>query len=94
MKECDRLAATQALLTHLGAHVEVTKDDDTLRIWGPAPLVGGFTADAQSDHRMVMLLSVAALKCGEPITVEGIESITKSWPGYPATYQSLGGKIT
>jgi len=94
VKECDRLAATQTLLTRLGARVEVSGDDDTLRIWGPAPLTGGFTADSQSDHRMVMLLSVAALKCCEPITVNGIESITKSWPGYPATYQSLGGKIT
>jgi 3-phosphoshikimate 1-carboxyvinyltransferase len=94
VKECDRLAATQTLLTRLGARVEVSGDDDTLRIWGPAPLTGGFTADSESDHRMVMLLSVAALKCGEPITVSGIESITKSWPGYPATYQSLGGKIT
>ena len=94
VKECDRLSATQELLTRLGAHVEVSKDDDTLFIYGPATLCGGFTADARGDHRMVMLLATAALLCDQPITVNGIESINKSWPGFLATYYALGGNIT
>lgn len=94
VKECDRLAATEEMLTRLGAHVEVADDGDTLRVWGPTPLTGGFAADALGDHRMVMLLAVAALLCKDPITVHGIEAINKSWPGFLATYQALGGMMT
>ncbi len=94
VKECDRLAATQALLTRLGAKVEIGEDGDSLRVQGPAKLTGGFAADAHSDHRMVMLLATAALLCSEPVTVTGVESINKSWPGFLATYVALGGKVT
>ncbi|MDD3212930.1 MAG: hypothetical protein PHY64_04625 [Eubacteriales bacterium] len=94
VKECDRLAATEEMLTRLGARVEVLDEGDILRVWGPAALTGGFTADAHGDHRMVMLLAVAALLCESPVTVHGIEAINKSWPGFLATYQALGGKMT
>ncbi len=94
VKECDRLAATQELLTRLGVRAEISEDDDTLTIWGPSKLKGGFTADARGDHRMVMLLAVAALLCEEPITVNGVDSISKSWPGFLQTYGELGGQIT
>ncbi|HNW87194.1 MAG TPA: hypothetical protein PLP25_02625 [Candidatus Limiplasma sp.] len=94
VKECDRLAATRDLLTRLGAKVEIGDGDDTLRVFGPAPLQGGFTADARGDHRLVMLLATAALLCEQPITVVGVESINKSWPGFLATYLALGGQIT
>ncbi len=94
VKECDRLAATQALLTQLGAKVTIGDDGDSLRIEGPAQLGGGFAADAHGDHRMVMLLATAALLCREPITVTGVESINKSWPGFLATYKALGGEIS
>ena len=94
VKECDRLTATRELLTRLGAHVSVSADDDTLTITGPTPLQGGFTADARGDHRMVMLLAVAATHCEKPITVTGVEAINKSWPGFWATYAALGGQLT
>ena len=91
VKECDRLTATCDLLTQMGAKVELGADGDTLRIYGSTPLQGGFSADARGDHRMVMLLAVAALLCKEPITVHGVEAINKSWPGFLATYHALGG---
>ena len=94
VKECDRLAATQNLLTRLGAKVTIGDDGDSLRIEGPTKLSGGFAADAHGDHRMVMLLATAALRCQEPVTVTGVESINKSWPGFLATYRALGGEIS
>ena len=94
VKECDRLSATKELLTRLGARVEIGSDDDTLRVYGPTGLQGGFTVDARGDHRMVMMLAIAALLCKEPITVAGVESINKSWPGFLATYLALGGQMT
>ena len=93
VKECDRLAATCELLGQLGAHVELSQDDDTLYIFGKTKLHGGFTADSRCDHRMVMLLATAALLCEEPITVTGVEALIKSWPAFLETYRMLGGKI-
>ena len=94
VKECDRLSATCDLLRQLGATAQVGADDDTLAIQGPASLKGGFTANARGDHRMVMLLAAAALLCSDPITVNGVESINKSWPGFLATYAALGGQCS
>jgi len=91
IKESDRLLATQELLTQLGARVEVSSDSDTLRVWGPVQLHGGFEAEARSDHRLVMFLAAAALIADDPITVHGVECLNKSWPGFLATYRALGG---
>ena len=91
LKECDRLLATQELLAQLGAKADVSPDGDTLTVYGPARLRGGFTADARGDHRMVMLLAAAALIADGPITVTGAECISKSWPGFVDTYRQLGG---
>ena len=92
IKESDRLAATQDLLSQLGVRTEVSEDSDTLRVFGPAALKGGFEADARGDHRLVMFLAAAAPIADAPITVHGMECISKSWPGFIQTYQQLGGK--
>jgi len=92
IKESDRLAATQELLSQLGVRTEVSEDSDTLRVFGPVRLKGGFKADARGDHRLVMFLAAAALIADAPITVHGVECISKSWPGFIQTYQQLGGK--
>jgi len=91
IKESDRLLATQELLSQLGVQTEVSANSDTLRVWGPAKLKGGFEADARGDHRLVMFLAAAALIADAPITVHGVECISKSWPGFIQTYQQLGG---
>ncbi|MCE5342166.1 MAG: hypothetical protein LLF96_01070 [Eubacteriales bacterium] len=93
VKECDRLEATYTLLTRLGARVEIGADGDTLRVWGPTALDGGFAADARGDHRVVMLMATAALLCRRPVVLAGIEAVHKSWPGFLATYQALGGEM-
>ena len=54
--------------------------------------VGGVTLPNYGDHRMVMLASIAATKCEQPIEMDGIEAIDKSWPEYLKVYQMLGGK--
>lgn len=94
VKECDRLEATCRLLTQLGARVHLSPEGDTLRLEGPVRLRGGFTGDPQGDHRMVMLLAVAALSADGPVTVPGVEALDKSWPGFLEMYQRLGGNIS
>ena len=91
IKESDRLAATQELLAKLGVKTEVSEDSDTLRIFGPAQLKGGFEAEARNDHRLVMFLAAAALIADASITVHGAECLNKSWPGFLDTYRKLGG---
>ena len=91
IKESDRLAATQELLGKLGVKTDVSTDSDTLRVYGPVKLKGGFEADARNDHRLVMFLAAAALIADAPITVHGAECLNKSWPGFLDTYRQLGG---
>ena len=93
IKESDRLLATQELLAQMGVRTDVSADSDTLRVWGPVQLKGGFEADARGDHRLVMFLAAAALLADAPITVHGVECISKSWPGFLDSYQQLGGRI-
>lgn len=93
IKESDRLAATCELLSKLGVRTEVSADSDTLSVYGPVHLKGGFTADARGDHRLVMFLAAAALAADAPLTVRGVECISKSWPGFLDTCRQLGGSI-
>lgn len=90
LKECDRLAATVEILNLLGGDAQADGDDIVLH--GVKQLRGGVTLPNYGDHRMVMLASIAATKCEQPIEMDGIEAIDKSWPEYLKVYQMLGGK--
>ena len=90
LKECDRLTATADLLNALGGNVRVEKD--AMRITGVSGLRGGVAVDTCADHRMVMLASIAALRCDAPITVNHVETLAKSWPDYLRVYRALGGR--
>ena len=89
LKECDRLAATCELLNALGGNAAVQGDD--LVLHGVRRLKGGVTVSGYDDHRMVMLASIAALQCEQPVTVTGVEALNKSWPDYLDAYRALGG---
>ena len=89
MKECDRLAGTAAILNRLGG--KVREDGDDLVILGVDKLTGSGAVDTYHDHRMVMLASIAALKCDGALEVDGAEALDKSWPEYLSTYRALGG---
>ncbi|MBP3541186.1 MAG: hypothetical protein J6K72_05165 [Clostridia bacterium] len=94
IKESDRLKATVETLAQLGTRATVEDNGDVLHIFGGSPLRGSFEADARGDHRLVMLLAAAASAADGPITVHGVEAITKSWPGFFDTIQQLGGIIS
>ena len=92
LKESDRFAATVELLSALGADLHGEGDDLVVR--GPAPLRGGVTLSARNDHRLVMLLALAATVAEGPVTVQGVEALNKSWPTFLTTYEALGGKVS
>ena len=91
LKECDRLASTVDILNALGGDARVEGDDIVIR--GIEKLRGGVTIGDNNDHRMVMLASIAASVAAEPVTVQGVEALNKSWPEYLKVYESLGGKM-
>lgn len=90
MKESDRLAAVTQELNKLGAQVE--EYSDHLVIHGVDKLSGG-TVDAHNDHRIAMMLAMAATRCTAPITLTGAESVNKSYPAFWEDYAALGGLI-
>lgn len=89
IKECDRLDATCHLLSQMGVTTQVEDEGDTLIVHGGSPIHGGFGADVSADHRMAMLLAVAGIIADAPITVHGVESLNKSWPGFLDSYGKL-----
>lgn len=91
LKECDRLAATAELMTALGADIRVQKDD--LIICGRPQLRGGVTVDGYGDHRMVMTAAVAALLCEKPVTIQGAQAVSKSYPNFFEDFTMLGGVV-
>lgn len=88
IKESDRLASMAQGLSALGARVRETPDG--LVLTGVSALAGG-RAEGANDHRVVMALSVAALRAEGPCTVTDAGSIRKSYPGFFNDYQALGG---
>ena len=90
LKESDRLEAVTAELNKLGAQVEQTPD--ALIIHGVPHLHGG-TCDSHGDHRIAMMLAVAATCADGVVEVTGAESVAKSYPNFWGDYEQLGGTI-
>jgi 3-phosphoshikimate 1-carboxyvinyltransferase len=92
LKECDRFAATVQELHKLGA--DICADGDVMMIHGREALRGGVLADSHNDHRMAMMLSIAALHCREPLSIDNPSCVNKTWPSYWDDYRALGGIIS
>lgn len=90
LKESDRLDTVTTELNKLGAQVEQTPD--TLCIQGVKQLHGGL-CNSHQDHRIAMMLAMAATCATEPVEVQGAESVAKSYPDFWDVYESLGGVI-
>ena len=88
IKESDRLAAIADGLNRLGAQVRELPDG--LVIQGVPALEGG-RAEGCNDHRIVMALSIAALRAWGPVEITDAQSIEKSYPAFFEDYNSLGG---
>lgn len=89
LKECDRLSETVNALGRMGAHIQ--QNGDAIDMEGVKCLQGGVTLDSCNDHRMAMMISIAALNAKEAVTLTGTQCVQKSWPDYFEVYRSLGG---
>jgi len=90
IKESDRLSAICTELNKLGANIE--EGPECLVIKGVERLTGG-VVEGWNDHRIVMSLTVAAMKCDSPLTIEGSDAVRKSYPHFFDDFKALGGMI-
>ncbi|MFQ5844406.1 MAG: 3-phosphoshikimate 1-carboxyvinyltransferase, partial [Planctomycetota bacterium] len=77
-KESDRIETTTGLIRALGGEAEAQPDG--FRVRGGRPLTGT-RVSARGDHRIAMAAAVAGV-CLPGVTVEGAETVAKSYPGF------------
>ncbi len=100
IKECDRISDPIAELRKLGVKCwegnEVgDSDPDAIIIDGnPDGYEGGVTVDGHDDHRVIMLLSIVALRCRMPVRILRAHQVSKSYPDYFKHLAALGAEIT
>ena len=92
LKESDRIASMQEELTKLGCRMEAA-GDDTVLVHGKTRIRGGVTLSSHADHRIAMALSVLACTAEEPVTIEGAQCVSKSWPGFFEALKSCGASV-
>lgn len=90
IKECDRIIATSSQLNELGGSVVELSDSMTIR--GVSEFVGG-NCSSFADHRIAMMLAIAATRCNQSVIIDNMECVEKSYPSFWEDYQSLGGII-
>lgn len=88
LKESDRLSAIEHAVNLLGGRC--VSDADSLTIQGVPAFTGGIVP-GENDHRIVMSLAAAALRCQGGIKVTDEHSIQKSYPGFFTDFEQLGG---
>lgn len=88
IKECDRIEATTSQLMVLGANIKETKS--TMNISGVSSLHGG-KCKSYDDHRIAMMLAIAATIADGEVVIDNKECVQKSYPSFWDDYQKLGG---
>jgi 3-phosphoshikimate 1-carboxyvinyltransferase len=90
IKESDRLDTVTTELNKLGAQIE--QFPDSLTITGVEQFHGG-EVSSHNDHRIAMMLAMAATRATEPVTILDAGSVRKSYPNFWEDYETLGGQI-
>lgn len=90
LKECDRLHAMAVELNKLGAEVEEKPEGLVIR---GKPVLSGGTVSSWNDHRIAMALASITPKLTGPLTIEGAESVKKSYPRFWEDFRKVGGEI-
>ncbi len=86
VKETNRIDTVVSELKKLGANITAT--DDGMIIEGPTPLTGG-TVDSFGDHRIGMMLAIAACIANSEMTLENAEAVAVSYPNFFDHLQQL-----
>lgn len=91
VKETNRIDTVVTELKKLGAHIEAT--DDGMIIRGKTPLkADGVEVDSHGDHRIGMMLAIAACITSGAVSLKGAEAIAVSYPTFFHHLQALIGQ--
>lgn len=90
IKECDRIVATSSQINELGGQVKELSDG--MIIEGIDEFTGG-DCSSFADHRIAMMLAIAATKSKQPVIIDNMECVEKSYPSFWEDYRSLGGIV-
>ena len=103
VKESDRIAVMAEGLQTLGVDCTVTEDgliiegqgtqSNTSEVNNSQPVFGGGHITSHHDHRIAMSFSVASLRASERITIEGVETVNTSFPGFAELANQVGMSI-
>jgi 3-phosphoshikimate 1-carboxyvinyltransferase len=86
VKETNRIDTVVGELKKLGADIVATEDG--MVISGPTKLQGGGVS-SHGDHRIGMMLAIAALICEEKVVLDNSEAISVSYPHFFRDLQNL-----
>ena len=89
VKESDRLALMAQGLGAIGVRVTESEDGLTLEGSGGEALAGGGVITTTLDHRIAMSMFVAGMNCREPVTIDDMDPVATSFPGFEAMIQGL-----
>ncbi|EMI12064.1 3-phosphoshikimate 1-carboxyvinyltransferase [Bacillus stratosphericus LAMA 585] len=80
VKETNRIDTVVSELKKLGAHIEAT--DDGMKIHGKTSLKGGAVVSSYGDHRIGMMLGIAACITEQAIEIEDTDAVRVSYPNF------------
>jgi 3-phosphoshikimate 1-carboxyvinyltransferase len=92
VKESDRISTMAEGLCAIGVQVQEVDDGLIIDGTGGAPLPGGSTIATKLDHRIAMSFAVAGLVSRVPITIDDMEPVATSFPGFAAMLAELGAR--
>lgn len=94
VKESDRIAVMADGLTQLGVDCTVTEDGIIIEGKGDGQshqaVFGGGEIYSHHDHRIAMSFSVASLRATDTITIQGVETVNTSFPGFAELANKIG----
>lgn len=97
VKESDRIQVMADGLKTLGIDCTPTADGIIIQGKGKAgdwsPVFGGGQIESHHDHRIAMSFSMAGLRCAEPITIVGTETVATSFPTFTEFATQAGLKL-
>ena len=88
-KESDRIDDLCTELRKAGC--SVVPQTDAIVVHGrPRGIEGGVEVDGHNDHRLLMALTIVALRSQRGLTLTGVEHIAKSYPHFFSEMRNLG----
>ncbi len=89
VKESDRIQVMADGLAGMGIDARPTADGIVIR----GGSMGGVEVASQGDHRIAMAFSIAALRSGAPVVIDGCEHVNTSFPGFVELARRAGLEI-